>query len=728
MKLTFGHLRLAASDITTFSGCPHATTLDRAVALGERPRPAFLPRPSPRLLAERGIAPQKAYLASLRDSPRTIAEIPEHAPDATEQTVAAMRRGVDIIYQGTLHHGSRWFGRADFLRRVDGQSSLGPWLYEPIDTKLARSAKAGALLQLCFYAELLAHAQGALPKRMSLVLGDLREEHFETATYAAYFRYVRRRFEEALATPPATYPEPVAHCDVCDYIVECEKQRRDDDHLSLVAGITTSQRRALEPQSVRTVSALAALPLGSAAVDGIGSAALKRIHDQARIQVAGRQAGSIRYELLPEIEPGRGLAMLPQPSPGDLFLDFEGDPYALGDGIEYLIGLVELPESAASQPTYTGLWAFDRQAERAAFERLTAFIMERRKRYPDLHVYHYNHYEPTALKRLAGRYATCVDELDILLRGKVFVDLYRVVRQGVIASVESYSIKCLEPLFGFTRDVPLREANRGLAAFEAWLELRDTDLPDDALRAAIEGYNRDDCLSAMHLREWLEARRRELEASGTTLPRPPLLTGDATEGLAEQLTRVRAVMGTLLANAPLDPEHPTAEERARTALAHLLEWHRREDKSSYWEYFRLCDLSDDELEEDGSALAGLTYEGVVGQEKQSLIHRYRFPPQDHAIDRALNIADPRTQKSPGTFQAIDDDAGVLDLKRERKSAVPHPTAVIPGKPLPNSDQRDRLLGLGEHVAAQGFARRAPFVPGIALLLRDPPSPAPKAET
>ena len=370
--------------------------------------------------------------------------------------------------------------------------------------------------------------------------------------------------------------------------------------------------------------------------------------------------------------------MLPEPSPGDLFLDLEGDPYVLGDGLEYLFGFAEPPATPDSSPAYTGLWAFDRKGERAAFERLIALIVERRARHPGMHVYHYDHYEPTALKRLAGRYATCVDELDVLLRGGVFVDLYRAVRQGLRASVESYSIKRLEPLFGFTRAVPLRDANRCLAAFEAWMELRETDSPADSVRDAIEGYNRDDCLSALRLRDWLEGQRLELERRGVTLGRPPLVTGEASEEMAEQVGRVRAASRALLEGVPEDPEARSADESARYVLAHLLEWHRREDKSAHWEYFRLCELTDDELQEDGAAIGGLTYEGVVGQEKQSLVHRYRFPPQDHAIDRAREIEDPRTRKAAGTLVRIDDEAGVFELKRSARSTAPHPTALIPG--------------------------------------------------
>ena len=99
-----------------------------------------------------------------------------------------------------------------------------------------------------------------------------------------------------------------------------------------------------------------------------------------------------------------------------------------------------------------GNWALSRAEERAAFERFVDFVMDRLKAYPDLHIYHFAPYEPAALKRLMGRYATREEELDLLLRGKRFVDLFAVVRQGLRASVESYSIKRLEPLYGYVRE------------------------------------------------------------------------------------------------------------------------------------------------------------------------------------------------------------------------------------------------------------------------------------
>jgi len=593
-----------------------------------------------------------------------------------------------------------------------------------VETKLARTTKARAVIQLCLYSDLLSRIQGREPRWMHVVLGGSPEaERLPVPHYFAYFRKVRREFEEAWRGAGDTYPEPVEHCEVCSWFPVCDERWRHDDHLSLVAGITRNQRKVLVGREVETVACLAGLPLPThPKIEGIGDTALVRIREQARLQVKGREAGRLVYELLQPVEAERGLADLPLPSPGDVFLDFEGDPYALNqEGIEYLTGTVTLDDNSDNRLTYQPLWSFDRASEKAAFERFIANVMERRRRDPQMHIYHYAAYEPTAVKRLAGRHGTCVDEVDQLLRAGVFVDLFRAVRQGLRASVESYSIKRLEPLYGFTRALPLREATSALQTFETVMALGDVREAPRELLDTVERYNRDDCLSALRLRDWLEDRRRELEEKiGHALPRPALKAGEPSEDLAAHLEQVGAVMTRLLARTPADEAEWTEEHRAHWLLAQMLEWHRREEKSSWWEYYRLCDLSDDELIEDRSAMGGLVYDGEAGHEKRSIIHRYRFPPQDHAIDRASEVRDPRTQHNPGSVVGVDEREHYVYIKRGASSRVPHPAALVPYEIVPSQVLRDSLLRLGLWVADNGIDGPGPFRAARDLLLRRAP--------
>ena len=116
-------------------------------------------------------------------------------------------------------------------------------------------------------------------------------------------------------------------------------------------------------------------------------------------------------------------------------------------GLEYLFGY--LFKDADGALVYEGDWALTRADEKRAFEKFVDFVMARWAQFPSLHVYHYAPYEPAALKRLMGRYATREEEIDRMLRAGLFVDLYQIVRHGLRASVESYSIKRLEPFYAF---------------------------------------------------------------------------------------------------------------------------------------------------------------------------------------------------------------------------------------------------------------------------------------
>ena len=268
MQLLEGAPVYSATDLVGFLACGHRFELERAAMTGLVKKP-IRSDPTIELIQERGFEHERRYLDDLRAAGRTIVEIARDGSAANTRaglraaaalTEAAMQEGADIVYQATFFDEA-WRGHADFLLRVDhaaGEppSALGAWHYEVADTKLARHVKAGAVLQICSYVDQLEQIQGRTPEFLHVALGGSAREtvSLRVDDYMAYYRRVKADFlagaDAGAAGPPAypptnTYPEPVEHCDVCRWWADCSDRRRADDDLSLVAGISSRQRRGL---------------------------------------------------------------------------------------------------------------------------------------------------------------------------------------------------------------------------------------------------------------------------------------------------------------------------------------------------------------------------------------------------------------------------------------------------------------------------------------------------
>jgi uncharacterized protein len=670
-------------------------------------------------LRERGIAHEKAYLEELRKQGLSISDGPEDEPssETISRTEKAMSDGVDVVFQAALSDNT-WSGRADFLRKVDVPSELGDGSYEPIDTKLAQDTKAGTILQLCVYAYLLGKQQGKVPEHMHVVTprdgGTL--ESYRTDDYAAYFRLLERGVGQFISHPANTYPDMVSHCDICVWWDTCEKRRRGDDHLCYVAGISKQQIQFLKEVGVDKLADLAALddvpkpPSGSIE-------ALQRTRDQARAQWRGREQGSPYYELKEPFDEEHGLSLLPEPTPDDIFLDFEGNHFADGGVQEYLTGYVTKKKDGTFK--YTPLWATTLEEEQRAFEQFMDFATETRRKNPNAHIYHFASYETVALKRLMGRFACKDVELDALLRGNAFVDLLSVTKRALIAGVESYSIKNLEPFFDYGRKQDLREASMSRRIFEAALEADDIDEVFKEHRQAIEDYNREDCESTSRLRDWLEELRANVIAQGHKLPRPEPDDGEAAEHISELDARLHALRDALLEAVPVDPDERSAEDWARFKLAHMMEFHRREDKAAWWEKFRLQAMDVEDYIDERRAVAGLQFVEVV-EDKNAPVHRYTYIPQDIDARKGEDIYDDLGDKLGGIVE-VDDAAATIDVKKMVRTADHHPTHAFFFNRVSAKTLQESLIRLGQAVIDTGLDPVDPYRAAIRLLIRVPPA-------
>lgn len=709
--LADGTLVLAATDITEHLACAHLTAQRVGIARGTRPRPRPVDDPHADLARERGERHETEQLERLSLEAGGHVDLSSDGPPASARdlaraaaaTVDAMRAGAPLIYQAQLFDG-RWQGRADFLRRIDAPSQLGSHAYEVLDTKLARQVTPAVVHQLSLYSRMLAGIQGGRPERAHVVLGTGDIEVVDLTRYAALHRRVVRRLEEEVAAPDAeTYPEPVAHCAICRLAEECDRRRREDDHLSLVAGARREHRERLVEGGIATMGALAAPERPDP--PPLAAERYELLHQQAALQVRSRRSGAPVHR---HLEPRRaaGYALLPAPSRGDVFFDLEGDPYVGRAGIEYLWGWW------SDDAGYECVWAHDAEAERAALERFVDRIVELRAEHPDMHVFHYAPHELSKLRSLSVEHATREAEVDDLLRGEVLVDLYAVVRQALQVGEEGYSLKDLERHHGFVRtERRVRAGGGSIVAYETWLETSD-----DRLLEAIRAYNEEDCVSTRSLRDWLlETMRPEAEAelgvdfADLRAPEP----GDE-HGPPKWMPDAVARIEPLTAGLPAHADDDDLGQAERRLVSHLLLYHWREDKPTWWRYFDLRGKPLDELREDRDAIAYLAPDPGHPPRpfKRSLDYSFTFPLQEARL-RAGDADDPTTGER---HRVVAVEEGRVVIRRGARRSAPAPAALVDATVIPVDVQRAALMELADEVLSGGERFRA----ARSLLRRDRP--------
>jgi uncharacterized protein len=250
------------------------------------------------------------------------------------------------------------------------------------------------------------------------------------------------------------------------------------------------------------------------------------------------------------------------------------------------------------------------------------------------------------------------------------------------------------------------------------IEAGEWDEAVEAHRQIVEDYNREDCESAERLRDWLEQLRAGVVAGGQHLPRPDPTAGEASPEISELDRELRRLRDALLADVPADPEVRNVEQQARFVLAHLMEFHRREDKASWWEYFRLLELDEADYFDERRALIGLQRDPHA-QTERPLVHRYRFPHQDSDARRNDGVYRPDGQ-SIGKVVAVNHTERTIDIQRTKKTLPEHPPSVILHNRVPPDVLRESLMAFGDSVLQHGFAGQAPFRAAQALLLRQTP--------
>jgi len=520
---------------------------------------------------------------------------------------------------------------------------------------------------------------------MHIVLGDRREESYRYADYSRYYANLKQRFLVRVeADPVETYPDPRDRCDICRWRNLCEERRVGDDHLCQVAGITQMQIRKLKAHGVETLEALAELREGER-VPKMAPETLAKIRHQASLQLRKRQTGEDHVELLP-LDPleTRGFFRLPEPNDGDIFFDMEGDPLEEG-GLEYLFGVHFFDRG---RPGFKSFWGHDRRAEREAFEQFMEFVARRLKKYPKAHIYHYGHYEVTALKRLMSFHGVRENEVDNLLRLGRFVDLYKIVRESLRVSEPRYSIKNMERFYMAPRRGNVTDAAQSLVFYERW-----KNTGDEKLIREIESYNRDDLRSTYELRQWLLELRPEgipwAESSSDVIE--PVPTDIAAMNPDEQ--RLAHYRELLVDSLPENRDEWSKEEALRELTFLLLDFHRRAAKPQWWGLFSRRDMSAEELIEDVESIGGMTVESVENSEgrRNSLYCVYRYPEQDTKLKSGDTCVRTDTLDIISNVEIDEENRRVTFHWPKRCGDPPKTLNIGPGGPIKTDSLKEALF-------------------------------------
>ena len=464
---------ITASDFHTHCACPRWTYLDFH---GDRRH-----RQSPSEFAQKLLADGRDHENNVISELKAY-RVPFDGRDVQlgiDCTRRAMQRGPPRIAGAVLASANgngkpNRFGIADLLERVPGRSLLGSYHYEPIEIKTARRVKGTYRLQLNFYAELLAELQGVWPRQGHVILGN-RDRHSITieSIRPLYEQTIRKLQEISDGHEPSIHVS--AQCSNCPWQRVCLPEAVRSDHISLVYGLDRRHAANLMAQGVRTCEQLAGIRAEVIEESiGCGASRAEDLHGQARAMSAKRALWR-RHPYLPRAS-------------SEIFFDIEGDP---DHDALYLFGVLV---RSRRDEVYRSFLAEKPAQEGKAFVACLEFM----ERFPDAPIYHYHHYERSALERLVDQHGVSRERVDAILPR--LVDLNALIHECCYLPVSSYSLKVVARYLGFEWSQEDSSAVQSVVWFSSWLKSGDRSFLNRAIQ-----YNADDCRATRVLKDWLTA-------------------------------------------------------------------------------------------------------------------------------------------------------------------------------------------------------------------------------
>lgn len=617
------------------------------------------------------------HLVEQIDHPHPLYTVPFAHPDRHELTRAAIQRCVPVIRNAALSNDTL-DGYADVLLLASVDPFLTPsqraraplGSYSVCEVKLAALYSADHILQAsCYYTMLnsILRSLNLSPSTHAyLWLGSPQSPPMQLRgqTLDYLYRHSVKHFSGFLKTFDASKtPFPDAPLeDLLPWRTYAEELLVSSDSLRLIAGIRLSHvSQLMSTTGIDTLKQFAETPFDH--IDALVCnyklpPAVRALHKQAQLQLRSREHPdrSPAYELTPH----GPLQALPAPSPNDVFFDMEGFPLAPDGGLEYLFGIYP-----AQGTNFYSWWAHNRLQEEAAFVSLISWLDQltvRSEGNSIPRVFHYGHYEVSALRRVAARTVTdagmlAANKLEAMLEAGMFFDVYKFVKSALIVGDSSYSIKTIEKIVGVTREGDeLADAESSVAMYYEWRRTAHDDINDDGTPAnemshdilhEIFSYNRQDCESLKKVVFWLREKFPLDEGTGISDVSSDETEGGFTSeseieylpGACGRTLELRAFDSSAIAQSSklsdmlLQSPNKLISPLAAQNLAHILQFYVRESAPDRRLFRDRVDMAStprfEELFYDDKCVVGVRLKGSMRPlpSNERVLYAYSFNPE-----------------------------------------------------------------------------------------------------
>jgi len=612
-----------------------------------------------KIIASKGEDHEKEILRDLQNQDLSIIVI-EKSDRLTmlNDTLEAMKKGADIIYQGSVSNDS-FYGRADFLVRDQVSSKLGDYSYQVIDAKLSKSIKSEHIIQLCCYADMISDITGIRSERGYIITGDQSKEEILFDNYFSFYELVKNEFLKTKKNKRSQPPNPGEFTNWGLFTEHAQSVLRETDHLYQIAEIRFSQIQKFHEVGINTVSDL--LKVDAKKPKKMEQKHFDRFKKQASLQKKTLLSEKIHYEVLDNDDHGTGLFALPERSNNDIYFDLESNPLNQEFVLHYLWGVAYEDRGGG----FDCWWAHNKEEMKEAFSSFIDWTYERWLKDKTMHIYHYGPFETSTIRSLMGEFGIKETKIDNLLRNGVFVDLYRVIKQSLCIGVEGYGLKKLEPLFRDTRINEVQSGQDSTVQYEAWTVKQDgRDHENSSILKEIWDYNKEDCESLIILTTWL----RNIQHQNKIIP-----ISKINEDRTQEPEDIEKLMDELLSSITDPNNKPHAK-----LLANLCLYHKRENKPVWWRMFDRLDSTDEDLIYDLDCLGALeSTDRVTEITSRSSGYEYKY---DFNQDTKIKIGDRvRVKQDPSlrvSVHEIDPETGTCLLKSTAKK-LPNFLSLIP---------------------------------------------------